>query len=76
MVSVLASDGTVYGIATFNDVYKVLCDGAIDATGTCTKKDNAIHDADATGGVKTHLSTDEDSSIGYVDDVSQLCSVD
>lgn len=75
MVSVLASDGTVYGIATFNDVYKVLCDGAIDATGTCTKKDKST-DADATGGVKNHLSTDEDFSIGYVDDVSQLCSVD
>ena len=70
MVSVLASDGSVHGIATFNDVYKVLCDGAIGATGTGTKKDNSIHDADATGGVKNHRDADTDSSIGYVDDVS------
>jgi hypothetical protein len=70
MVSVLASDGSVHGIATFNDVYKVLCDGAIDATGTGTKMDPSTHgDNSVTDGVKKFLSTDEDS-IGYVDDVS------
>lgn len=72
MVSVLASDGSVHGIATFNDVYKVLCDGAIDATGPSGRVESAAGGMGSTGDKGQNQSAETDSLIHYIDDVSRV----